>query len=87
MEPLQIAGVAGVVIIPLVLQVAKHYGLDHRWAPAAALILGVLFAVLVHVSGASAVVATWAEVIVTGLMTGFASAGLYSGQKAVRARS
>lgn len=84
MEPLQVAGVAGVVIIPLILQVAKHHGLDHRWTPAAALILGVLLSVLVHVSGASAVFATWLEVIVTGLMTGFASAGLYSGQKAVR---
>ncbi len=86
MEELTVAGVSAVVVITLLVSFAKGHGLDGRWAPAAALILGIVFAVLVQVSGGSAIVATWFEVIVKGLMTGFAASGLYSGQKAVRAR-
>jgi len=84
MAELQIAGVSAVVIITLLVQMAKNHGLDSRWASLVAVGLGVLFAALVHVSSASIVFATWLDVIVSGLMTGFASAGLYSGQKAIR---
>lgn len=79
-----IFGIPAAVIIVLLLQVCKHYGLASRWAVLVAIGLGLAFSVAVYLATTSVEFAVWFQVAMAGLMTGLAAAGFYSGQKAVR---
>ena len=69
------------LIIGLV-EVAKRQGLPDRYAPVAAILLGLVFATLGKLDAPTS--GTWLQVELLGLMTGLAAAGMYSGVKAQR---
>jgi len=68
-------GIALIPIIVALVGLAKKTGLRAKWAPWAALILGV-GAAFVYVS------ADWRQAVLAGIVMGLASSGLYSAGKA-----
>lgn len=87
MQELVLFGVPAAVLIIVLVDLAKGYGLDSRWAPLAAIGLGILFAALGQLATQYPGFALWYEIVIVGLVTGLTAAGLYSGQKAVRQAS
>jgi shikimate kinase len=77
-------GVPAAVLIVVLVEFAKKYGLDSRWAPVAALIFGQLLAVLNQLSGVVPGFEAWYKVVIAGLLAGLTACGMYSGQKALR---
>ena len=77
-------GIPAAVIIVVLIEVLKRYGLESKWAVLVAMGLGVVLSVCIHLASISAAFAIWFKVIMAGLMTGLAAAGLYGGQKALR---
>lgn len=86
MQDLVIFGVPAVALIVVIVELAKRYGMDARWAPLVAMAIGVAFAVLAKLSALYPTFAEWYEMVVIGLLAGLTAAGLYSGQKALRGR-
>ena len=86
MQEWLIFGVPAVALIVVLVELAKRYGLDSRYAPLASIAFGVLFAVLGRLAEIHPGVAEWYEVVVIGLLAGLTASGLYSGQKALRGR-
>lgn len=70
------------VIIGLV-QVAKDAGLTGRYASPLAVVLGIVGAVGFRAGGV--LVDAWPLVVLGGIIAGLSAAGLYSGQRALRA--
>ena len=77
-------GIPAAVIIVVLVEVLKRYGLESKWAVLVAMGLGVVLSVCIYLASISIGFATWFKVIMAGLMTGLAAAGLYGGQKALR---
>lgn len=63
-----------------VVQGVKNMGLPDRWAPALALLCGLVMIALCAL--AEVVDLTWGQTALTGVLTGLSSAGLYSGVRA-----
>lgn len=88
MDTTVIYGVAAVPAIVGLVQVAKDMGLDARFAPALAVLIGIL-AALGQVIGAN--LALSAPHIVTALFTGISfglsASGLYAGAKTITAHT
>lgn len=79
-------GVSAVALVVALVQLLKALGLDGRWAPLAAIGLGLLF------SGGNALAQllpwfaqAW-QVAIMGLVVGLAASGIYSGSKALRGK-
>jgi ABC-type iron transport system FetAB permease component len=81
---LAIYGIPAAVLVAVLVEVFKHYGLDSRWAILAAIGVGVLLSVLNHVAQIVPGFEAWYQVVLAGLVAGLTAAGLYSGQKALR---
>lgn len=77
-------GIPAAVIIVVLVQVFKQYGLQSKWAVLVAMGLGIAFSAAVYLASISVEFAIWFKVVMAGLMTGLAAAGLYGGQKALR---
>lgn len=84
MPELIVFGAPAVGLIIVLVELAKHYGLNTRCAPLVAIGAGVVFSLLGKVASMHALFAEWYEVIVIGVVAGLIAAGLYSGQKAIR---
>lgn len=83
MGGLVIAGVPAAIVIVMLVEVLKRAGLDRRFAPLAAILLGILTTVAVHLAIQWPALRIWWEVIGSGLLLGLTSSGLYSGGKAM----
>ncbi len=83
-ESLILYGVPAVLIIVALVQVAKGYGMDAKWAPLLAVGLGVLLAVCAQLATQSAAFDAWYRVVLGGLLAGLVACGAYSAQKALR---
>jgi len=83
MGDLIVFGVPGAVIIVALVELAKRYGLNARWAVLLAVVLGIVLAVVVQLAEVNPQVALWAQVVLGGVLVGLASSGLYSGGRAV----
>lgn len=81
MSDLVVFGIPGAAIIVALIELAKRYGMDTKWAPLLAVVLGVALAVIVQLSALNPQVAIWAQLILGGILTGLASVGVYSGVK------
>jgi len=81
-----VIGVPAAAIIVAVIQLAKRYGLNSRWAALVSVGLGVILSVAVYLAGINPQFAVWLKVVMTGLLTGFGAAGIYSSQKALRGK-
>lgn len=70
-----LAGAPGLVIVEILVKIAKASGLSSRWLPLFSAVAGIAVAVIAKslngISGA------WPEVVLGGLLTGSATAGLY----------
>ena len=77
-------GIPAAVIIVVLVQVFKQYGLQSKWAVLVAMALGIGLSVCIYLASISVQFAVWFKVVMAGLMTGLAAAGLYGGQKALR---
>jgi uncharacterized membrane protein (DUF441 family) len=81
---------AALVLSPVavgIVEVAKRAGLPTRWAPAFALVAGVVLALLAawgDVLGGFE--GNWARVVLTGMVVGLTASGLYSGVKTTARR-
>lgn len=87
--PTELAGIAVVPLIVGLVEVAKRLGLEARWAPPLALILGLaislgsLFVGGCRLEGTPqpATCNTLVEALLVGVALGLSAAGLYSGAK------
>jgi len=86
MGELIVFGVPGAAIIVALVELAKRYGLNTRWAVLLAVGLGIALAVVVHLAQVQPQVAVWAQVVLGGLLLGLSASGLYSGGKAMTSR-
>lgn len=77
-------GIPAAVVIVVLVQVFKQYGLQSKWAVLVAMGLGIGLSVCIYLASISVQFAVWFKVVMAGLMTGLAAAGLYGGQKALR---
>ncbi len=77
-------GIPAAVIIVMLIELCKQYGLQSRWAVLVAIGLGVAFSIALYLASISVEFATWFKVVMAGLMTGLAAIGFYSGQKTLR---
>lgn len=75
----------GFIIVGLV-QAAKTAGLADRWAPTAAVLLGLCAGGLLGLANNVATGPGWVTAIMTGLMAGLSAAGIYSGTRATLQR-
>jgi hypothetical protein len=78
-----IYGIPIAALIVGLIEVAKKLGLPTRYAPAVAVVFGIVFAVAYKIDTANG---SWLEAVVTGIMVGLTAAGLYSGSKATLGR-
>lgn len=69
------------LIVALVELVKRSTGLETRWAPLLAVVLGVVLAVAARLDDPSR--GTWLEMMLLGLLAGLGASGLYSGGKAL----
>lgn len=81
MSDLVVFGIPGAAIIVALIELAKRYGMDTKWAPLLAIALGVALAVIVQLSAVNPQIALWAQLILGGILTGLAAVGGYSGVK------
>ncbi len=86
MSDLVVFGIPGAAIIVALIEVAKHYGMDTKWAPLVSIVLGIVLAVVVHLSEANPQVAVWAQLVLGGILCGLAASGGYSGVKTAIAK-
>ena len=73
-----------IVLVPVVMgivEAVKRVGLSERWAPVAAIILGVFLRLMVGVTLITDVLQV-PQMIVIGIVIGLTASGLYSGGKA-----
>ncbi len=84
MNELVLYGVPAVGLVIVLVELAKHYGLDARWAPLGAIGCGLVLAVLAKLATMWPAFDAWLQVGMIGLITGLIAAGLYSGVKATR---
>lgn len=82
---LLIAGLPASGVIVALVEGAKRAGLPTRWAPALALLLGLLCGLLAEVAAVAPRVHVWYEAVGAGIALGLSAAGLYSGSKAMLA--
>lgn len=78
-----IAGLPASGVIVALVEGAKRLGLPARWAPLAAVLLGLTCAVLSHLGAVVPSVHRWYEAVGGGIVLGLSAAGLYSGTRAV----
>ena len=83
MDNLLIFGIPGAAIILVLIEIAKQYGLNSKWAPLLAIGLGVVLAVLMQLAEINPQLALWLKVAISGLLTGLSAVGLWSGGKTV----
>lgn len=81
MQDLVVFGIPGAIIIVALIEFAKQYGLNSKWAPLLAVILGIVLAVVVHLAAINPQVADWAQIVLGGILCGLAAVGGYSGTK------
>ncbi len=81
MQDLVVFGIPGAIIIVALIEFAKSYGLNSKWAPLVAVILGIGLAVIVHLAEINPQVAVWAQIVLGGILCGLAAVGGYSGTK------
>jgi len=74
--------VFAVPVIIAIVQLAKNTGLDSRWAPVSALVLGEIGAFGALAAHAYTPVPDVFHVATVGLIAGLTAAGVYSGAKA-----
>ena len=79
-----VLGIPAAVIIVVLVQVFKQYGLQPKWKVLLAMGLGVGLSVCIYLASISVEFAIWFKVVMAGLMTGLAAIGFYSGQKTLR---
>ncbi len=81
MIPAEIGGVAVVPLIIAIVALAKSLGLENRWAPLAAVLIGVLIMAGNQAAQVVPGFGDWYNVILWGLAAGLMAVGLYSGTK------
>lgn len=81
---LALLGIPAVILVPLFVQGLKVFGLPDRWAGAAAMLLGVLVAVLIEAVAAWPAITPLVRILVAGVLLGLAAAGTYSQYKVFR---
>lgn len=80
MKEFVIVGVSGMVLVGLIIQVLKAVfsGLDKsRWLIPIALLVGVVLSAANYVAQIVPGFQAWFEVVIVGLLAGFAAMGLY----------
>ncbi|MFM8529997.1 MAG: hypothetical protein ACKOD2_10050 [Ilumatobacteraceae bacterium] len=83
MDEMMMLGVPLVVIVPAMVEVAKHSGLPTRWAGLVAMVIAMSLVAIADLGGVitlegqdgAARVARW---VITGVVYGLAGAGVYS---------
>jgi len=76
--------IGGVAVVPLIIAVGallKGLGLDKRWAPLAAVLVGVVIALANQAAQVAPGFSGWYQAVLAGLAAGLAAVGLYSGSK------
>jgi hypothetical protein len=81
--PNEIAGVAVVLLIIGLVEAAKGHGLNSRWAPIAAMGIGLVIFALNQLANIYPVGRDWYNVLLWGMASGLMAVGLYSGSKNV----
>lgn len=81
MDDFLIGGASAVMLIVLVLQLGKTYGLNSRMIPLLAAVLGVGFSVLAAFAGIYPDIQWWVEKVVLGLLVGLSAIGFHSATK------
>lgn len=82
MTDFALVGIPIAAVIVALVELAKRQGLEAKYAPVLAVIIGLLTGALVQLSKDPAV-ASWVDSLLNGLLAGLAASGLYSGGKAV----
>ena len=75
---LALLGIPAIVLVPLIVQALKTFGLPDRWAGAAAITVGLIVAALIEAVAAWPAITPIVRVLVAGLLLGLAAAGTYS---------
>lgn len=75
-----VAGLPLSIVVMGLVAAAREAGMPQRYAPAVSLALGIVLAVLAHVTG-TVVFSTWFAAFVTGISSGLMASGLYSSTK------
>ena len=84
---LLIGGVPLVALIVALVELARQtLGLESKYAPVVAVVLGMVLAAGVQVSQLFPAFGTWFEVVVLGMVAGLLACGIYSGTKATLGR-
>ena len=81
-----IAGVPAAIVIVTLVEVLKRAGLERRFAPLAAIVLGVMTTLAVQLAMHWPWLRAWWEAIGSGVLLGLSASGLYSGSKAMIVR-
>lgn len=84
MEDLIIGGSSVAVVILMVIQLCKSYGLDSKYAPLIAILLGVGASALVGIDTAKPTVVYWVEVTVRGFTYGLGAIGIHASSAALQ---
>lgn len=79
-------GIPAAVLIVVLVELFKQWGLQSRWAVVAAIMVGILLSVSNYLATIVPGFETWYEVVFAGVIAGLTAAGLYSGQKALRGK-
>ena len=83
MEELVVFGIPAAAIIIALIELAKSYGMNARWAPLVAIVLGIGLSVGVYYSGINPQVATWFKLLLGGVLVGLSAVGGFSGGRSV----
>lgn len=81
-----IFGIPAIALIIAIVELAKHYGMDSRWAPLLSIGMGILFAIIGQLAQMYPIVEMWYSRIILGIVGGLMASGIYSGQKALRGK-
>ncbi len=76
------AGIAAIPLVTGLVEGAKRFGLDAKWAFPLSLALGLMLSLGYAWAGGAATGKAWMDSVVLGLGFGLAASGLYSGGKA-----
>lgn len=78
MSDILIGGSSATIVIVLIIQLAKSYGMDGKYAPLAAALLGILASLLVAMDENGGNTSYWVNVAVRGFVYGLAAVGFQS---------
>lgn len=84
MSDIVIGGASATIVIVLAIQFAKSYGLDSKYAPLMAAILGICASLLVALDENGGNTAYWVNVAVRGFVYGLSAVGFQSAASALQ---